>query len=153
MAEFFNTKEELSHVFNAFLSKVAVDPLVGALVAKVNFILRLSLADPDAEFTLHIGDPTGIDKGVFISFETDENKPAVTHKDPEAVLNLPADLMHRFWLGMENLGLAVVNGKIKVSGNYIKALVLLPAVKPFFRTYRELLKESGLDRLIPSAPD
>jgi hypothetical protein len=150
LGEYFKSCEDVYRVFRAFLDKVAVDPVVGPLVSKTDLVIRIALNEPDANITIHLGDKETMRKGYFITYEMGDDKPLEQHKPPAAVLNLPTDINHRFWLGIENLGVDIINGKIKTSGDYIKAIVLLPSIKPFFRTYKEILSELGMENLIPA---
>jgi hypothetical protein len=151
LGEYFKKKEEVLEIFKAFLAKAASDPVVGPLLGNSKMVIRLVIADPDLSVTLSFGNPEARKAGAFLSFAFDgvDKSDNAIEEEPEAVLHQTSDYIHHFWLGLENLGVAIINGRIKVSGDYIKAVTLLHAIKPFFRTYREVLKEAGLNHLIP----
>ena len=143
MGEFFKSAEELFRVFRAFWNRVAGDPVLIPRLKNKDMVLRLTCSDPDASFTVHLGDP-GLPDDRCLSFEASDDKPVDGHKPPHAVMTFTADFQHRFWCGVEHPGTAVVNGKIKASGNYIRALALIPIIRPVFRTYRDILAELGM---------
>jgi pyruvate/2-oxoglutarate/acetoin dehydrogenase E1 component/TPP-dependent pyruvate/acetoin dehydrogenase alpha subunit len=59
------------------------------------------------------------------------------------------DTAHQFWLGRLNVARAIATRKVVSRGSVPKALALLPAVKPAFEIYPQVLRELGYDEMIP----
>ncbi len=146
MGQYFPTQDDLHRVMRAFLTRAAGHEVVGPQLGRADMVVRLSTWDPEANVTLHLGDPA--DGGRFLTFEIDDDRALADHKTPHAIFAQSADFFHRFWSGLESPGIAIVNGVIRASGNYLRALVLFPAIRPLFRTYKESLEEAGLTHLI-----
>jgi 2-oxoisovalerate dehydrogenase E1 component len=141
-SKYFKSREEFVKVMTALCERLKSDPKVGADVAKANVIVRFEYSDPDAAVTIN-----GRDKpetpGDFISYCWDSKTP-----EPDVVMINSADFSHRFWHGKENPMLAIAMGKMKTKGDAAKALALLPAIKPAFKIYPEVLKELGRKDLV-----
>ena len=59
------------------------------------------------------------------------------------------DTAHLFWLGQLNVARAIATRKVVSRGSVPKALALLPAIKPAFDLYPQVLQELGYDEMIP----
>ena len=59
-----------------------------------------------------------------------------------------ADFSHEFWQGKVNIVSALLSGKVKAEGNMPQAVKLLPALKPVYNLYPQILKEIGREDLI-----
>lgn len=147
MGQYFQSSEELLRLMRRFLEIASRDRMVGPHLVKADMVVRLICQDPDTVITLHLGDPAA-PEGRFATFEMDDTLPVERHKESQATLTQSADYLHRFWHGLENPGIDIVNGVIRASGNYLRALALFPLIRPLFRTYREALEESGLASLV-----
>jgi hypothetical protein len=67
--------------------------------------------------------------------------------EPEVVMTMDSGIANRYFQGKENIAMAVARRRIKTSGNFKKALALVPVTKPVFKLYREML-ESEYPHLI-----
>ena len=56
---------------------------------------------------------------------------------------MKADVAHEFWMGKVNVPMAIMSGKIVSKGPTPKALALLPAIKPAYAMYPQVLQEVG----------
>ena len=68
--------------------------------------------------------------------------------DVEMILS--SETAHRFWLEDLNVPLAIARRKIIPKGSVQKALKLIPALKPAFALYPEVLADTGRTDLLPS---
>jgi hypothetical protein len=59
---------------------------------------------------------------------------------PEVVMTMDSSIANRYFQGKENIAMAVARRRIKTSGNFRKALALVPVTKPVFKLYREMLE-------------
>jgi hypothetical protein len=97
-----------------------------------------------------------------------DDKPEITvdcRKDPIDVVLGPCDVQpqitmtmealtaHLFWMQKLQLMSAITRGQIKAKGPIPKAMRLLPALKPFYRNYREVLADLGRQDLLDFPPD
>ncbi|MCC6157155.1 MAG: hypothetical protein IT350_03820 [Deltaproteobacteria bacterium] len=147
MGQYFPSQDELHRVMRLFLTRASEHGVVGPKLQQADMVVRLSTWDPEANVTLHLGDPADGGRR-FLTFQIDDDCALADHKTPHATFAQSADFFHRFWCGFESPGIAIVNGMIRATGNYLRALVLFPAIRPLFRTYRESLEESGFAHLI-----
>jgi putative sterol carrier protein len=60
--------------------------------------------------------------------------------EPEVVMTMDSSIANRYFQGKENIAMAVARRRIKTSGNFKKALALVPVTKPVFKLYREMLE-------------
>ena len=58
--------------------------------------------------------------------------------DAEVKMVMDSDVANRYFQGKENIAMAIARRRIKTSGNYKKALELVPVTKPVFAMYREM---------------
>jgi putative sterol carrier protein len=69
---------------------------------------------------------------------------------PDLAFSNSADFVHQFWQGKVNVVSALLYGEVKRDGNISQAVKLLPAIKPIFDLYPQILKEIGRSDLIIS---
>jgi len=69
--------------------------------------------------------------------------------DVEMIQN--SETSHKFWMEDLNVPLAIATRKVVAKGSVQKALKLLPALKPDFRLYPQVLREMGRDDLLQKA--
>ena len=55
-------------------------------------------------------------------------------------MTMDSGIANRYFQGKENIAMAVARRRIKTSGNFKKALALVPVTKPVFKLYREMLE-------------
>ncbi|MCB1153271.1 MAG: hypothetical protein H6684_12040 [Deltaproteobacteria bacterium] len=130
------------------MAVAASHPVIVRTVSGADMVLRFGYTNPDAWITLHLGDPE-LGDGLCLSLQSADNLPIEQHKTPHATLIQEADFAHRFWCGLESPGRAIVEGHVKASGNYLRALALYPLITPIFKVYVQTLHDLGLDHLIP----
>ncbi len=114
-----------------------------------DIIMRIDCFNPIVSTTIHIGDPETKNQKAF-TFEMNDVASPESHKKPHAVFSMSADFNHSFWSGREDIGSAIIGGKVRASGNYLRPLALIPEIRPIFRTFRKTLEELQLDHLIIS---
>lgn len=133
----FRDTEQLYRVFDTLLRRVSDrQPIVEALLAG-RFVLRFHYTEPEGRITVDLRAPP-------LRWELGESS-----LSPDLELFQSADVAHRFWLGELNVPLAIASRKIVSRGDITKALALLPAIKPAFSIYREVLTELGMEQALP----
>jgi pyruvate/2-oxoglutarate/acetoin dehydrogenase E1 component/TPP-dependent pyruvate/acetoin dehydrogenase alpha subunit len=135
----FESTEQLYEVMGALFDRIKSEPGVADGLLEGKMVVRFHWKEPDGEATIDLrSDPIR-----FVLGPSDQT--------PDVEMIQSADTAHRFWLGELNVPQAIATRKVVSKGSVPKALKLLPAVKPAFAMYREVLAERGLDRLIPEA--
>jgi hypothetical protein len=150
VGQYYQTSEEFHKIHRAFYDKASRDSILIAKMRDMDIVWRLSCFDPHSSVTIHIGDPDlAADRA--LSFEMDDQTPPDKQKTPQATFTMSADFNHSFWLGYEHIGNAIINGRVRASGNYIRTLAMIPAIRSIFQIFRKTLEEMGLpDLIIPS---
>ena len=135
---YFKDAEDVYANLGLFMRQLAVDPEMTPALRRADTVFQLRMRSPDAVLTVRTpGDeePAQVDLGE-------------TTLQPEVVLQLDADLAHRFWLGQVNVAVALAKGDIRTRGPAAKVLKLVPLVKPGFPRYRQQLEASGREDLL-----
>jgi putative sterol carrier protein len=131
----FKNSEEVAHYLGGIFEIGFQDPELSAKFKAVDTVLRIEYTDPDCVTTVD-----------FTNGVVDYD--ATSTVKPEIRINMAADVAHRFWLGKENIGLAIAKGKIKVKGSVPKVMKIVPITKPLFVNYESMLKEEGREDLL-----
>jgi len=141
-SKYFKNKEDFVKVMTPLFDKLKTDPTVGPAVAKEKIIVRFEYNDPDASVTINAKDKPA-DPKEFLTYAWDVKTP-----EPDVIMSNSADYCLRFWQGKENPVLSITLGKLKAKGNVAKALGMLPAIKPAYKMFPEILKQSGRKDLV-----
>jgi hypothetical protein len=135
---YFKDAEDVYANLGLFLRQLAVDPEMEPALKRVDTTFQLRTRHPDSVMTVRLpqdDQPPQVDLGE-------------TTLQPEVVLQLDADIAHRFWLGQVNVAVALAHGDIRTRGPVAKVLKLVPLVKPGFPRYRQQLEASGREDLL-----
>jgi hypothetical protein len=135
---YFKDADDVYANLGLFLRQLAVDPEMTPALKRSDTTFQLRMRNPDAVLTVRPpqeDEPPQVDLGD-------------TTLRPEVVLQLDADIAHRFWLGQVNVAVALANGDIRARGPVAKILKLVPLVKPGFPRYRQQLEAAGREDLL-----
>jgi 2-oxoisovalerate dehydrogenase E1 component len=133
----FRDTEHLYRVMGALMERVRAEPELSGELAKSNLVVRYVFTEPEGTITVDLrGEPIGFTIG-----------PSDLRPDVEFMQT--GDVAHQFWLGKLSAPRAIATRKVISRGSVTKALQLLPAVKPVFAVYPEVLREIGEEALIP----
>jgi hypothetical protein len=135
---YFKDAEDVYANLGLFMRQLAVDPEMTPALKRADTVFQLRMRAPDAVLTVRTPsdeEPAQVDLGE-------------TTLQPEVVLQLDADIAHRFWLGQVNVAVALANGDIRTRGPAAKVLKLVPLVKPGFPRYRQQLEAAGREDLL-----
>lgn len=97
-----------------------------------NLVVRLTFTDPAAEVLVDGRQPP---LEVFFG-----PRPGKANLE----MAMPADLIHRLWLGQESTSAAVFGGRIKITGNVLKAVPLLDLFRAAEAVYPEIAAQHQL---------
>src|SRR5881392_2349828 len=64
--------------------------------------------------------------------------------DPDVRMSMSADHGNQFWRGEYNVAVGLAKGQVKAKGPVTKILKLIPAAKPVFPIYRDLVGEKDV---------
>jgi hypothetical protein len=135
---YFKDADDVYANLGLFLRQLAVDPEMTPALKRADTTFQLRMRNPDSVLTVRPpqeDQPPQVDLGD-------------TTLRPEVVLQLDADIAHRFWLGQVNVAVALANGDIRARGPVAKILKLVPLVKPGFPRYRQQLEAAGREDLL-----
>lgn len=128
MSYFADADEVYKYVGGAFRLADA-DEKAGPKLRAAGLTLRLEYSGPRAILTVRL-DPAGI--------EVLEGNCDVK---PDVTISMSADNANKFWRGEYNATVGMAKGEAKTRGPVGKVLKLLPAAKPVFPLYKQLVAE------------
>ena len=136
----YKDKEEFVRILSALWDRIFNTPEIMQGLAGEKIIVRFRFTDFDT--TLYI-DNSG-------------EKP-IYYWDPEGDAPFDVEMIqttetsHKFWMEDLNVPLAIATRKVIAKGSVQKALKLLPALKPAFKLYPQILAEMGRNDLLQKA--
>lgn len=134
---YFRDTDHLYEVLGALFIRMRDEEAIAEKLLEGNLIIRFVFAEPDGQATVDLTREP-------VAFVLGESE-----LEPDVEMSQLADTAHLFWLGQVNVPQAIATRKIVARGSVPKALQLLPAVKPAFTIYPEVLRELGYQDLIP----
>ena len=108
----YQSTDQFYQVMNDVFAYVIQHPQHIDSFTRSNLVIRMRTTDPDAEILLDGRQPP---LGVFFG---------PTPGQANLEISLPADLLHELWLGRESTHRAFYTGRIRTTGNLLKAMQL-----------------------------
>jgi putative sterol carrier protein len=102
---------------------------VGDALREADIVLRLDYSNPSSSLTVLLKAP---------AIEVIEGDSDIT---PDVRMSMSADHGNQFWRGEYNVAVGLAKGQVKAKGPVTKILKLIPAAKPVFPIYRDLVAE------------
>jgi putative sterol carrier protein len=102
---------------------------VGDTLRAADIVLRLDYTNPSSSITVILKEP---------AIKVIEGDSELT---PDVRMSMSADHGNQFWRGEYNVAVGLAKGQVKAKGPVTKILKLIPAAKPVFPIYRELVAE------------
>ena len=133
----FRNTVHLYQVLGALFDKAATDPAIASRLLKGNLIVRFRFSDPEGSVTIDL-------RSSPITYTFGEST-----LTPDVEMIQSGDTAHQFWLGRLNVARALATRKVISRGSVPKALALLPAVKPLFEMYHQVLRDLGYEEMLP----
>ncbi len=124
----FSSTEELYVVMEELWAWIKNNPEMSTELLKSKLVVRFIYKDPDGCLTIDGSDGEELR---IICGDCDLK--------PDVLMQMQSDFAHQFWLGKVNVAGALISGKIVSKGPVNKALALLPAVKPAWLVYPEIV--------------
>ena len=133
----YQSREEFQDILSKLWDMIFKKPEISEAVAGEKLVVRFRYTDFKTDFYI---DLTGDQPAYY----WDPENEAVVDVD----MILSSETSHKFWMEQLNVPLAIASRKIIAKGSIQKALKLLPALKPAFPLYPELLVQLGKANLI-----
>jgi hypothetical protein len=130
----FRSREEFREVMDRVFEVMSTDPEIGPRLAAAETPQRFEF--PDVELVVNVAhepDPLA-ERRLRWAWSDDVDW------DCEVAMTMDSDVANRYFQGKENIALAIARRRIRASGNVKKALSLVPATKPVFARYREMVE-------------
>jgi putative sterol carrier protein len=102
---------------------------VGETLRAADIVLRLDYSNPTSSVTVVLKEP---------AIEVIEGDSQLT---PDVRMSMSADHGNQFWSGQYNVAVGLAKGQVKAKGPVTQILKLIPAAKPVFPIYRDLVAE------------
>ncbi|MFQ5571357.1 MAG: pyruvate dehydrogenase complex E1 component subunit beta [Rhodothermales bacterium] len=125
----YRTREEMVTILSALWDDIFDTPEIVQTIAGEKLIAKFRYTDLEAELFIDISGETP-------RYYWDPEDPAPF--DVEMILS--SETSHLFWMEKLNVPLAIASRKIVAKGSVQKALKLVPALKPAFALYPQLLR-------------
>ena len=133
----YKDQQELEAILSRLWEKIFNTPAIVESVSGVKLIARFRYSDyPTA---LYI-DLSGDTPEYYFNPEKEVS--------PDVDMILSSETSHLFWMEDLNVPMAIATRKIIPKGSVQKALKLIPALKPAFAMYPEVLREAGREDLL-----
>ncbi|MFC7502392.1 SCP2 sterol-binding domain-containing protein [Nocardioides sp. CPCC 206347] len=126
MSFFKDDAEVYQYLGQVFRVADGVDGVGDALRA-ADIVLRLDYSNPTSSITVLLKEP---------AIEVIEGDSDLT---PDVRMSMSADHGNQFWSGEYNVAVGLAKGQVKAKGPVSTILKLIPAAKPVFPIYRELV--------------
>lgn len=120
----FDDTDQLYRVMFSLWERIKANPEMSQKLLASGLVVRFNYKDPDGCITVDCSDK----QNMKVYLAECEIKPIVE-------MSMKADFAHSFWLGRENVALALLQGKVTSKGPMQRALALLPCVEPAFKIY------------------
>ncbi|MDT8273247.1 MAG: thiamine pyrophosphate-dependent enzyme, partial [Desulfomonilia bacterium] len=133
----FRDREEFELILSRLWDRVLESPEIVASISGVKLVARFRYTDYPS--VLYI-DTRGDTPRYYWNPDEDVL--------PDVDMILSSETSHKFWMEDLNVPVAIASRKIIPKGSVQKALKLIPALKPAFAMYPEVLKESGRQDLL-----
>jgi len=129
----FESAKQFREVIDKVFEIMSTDPEMGPKLREAETPQRFEF--PDVDLVVNITYSDG-DEGQNLRWEWTDEVPW----EPEVKMTMDSDVANRYFQGKENVAMAIPRRRIKASGNFGKALALIPITKPVYARYRELLE-------------
>lgn len=128
----FESDQHLYAVLQSVFDRLVAEPATIDAFTHSNLVIRMHFSDPVAHVLVDGRQPP---LEVFYG-----DTPGVANME----FTMPADLLHRIWLGEESTSEAFFSGRIQTQGNFMKAVKLLDLFRECERVYPDVAAQHNL---------
>lgn len=133
----YNDKEEMKTILSHLWEKIFNTPEIVNSVSGEKLVVRFRYSDLKTDLYIDLSKDTP-------TFYWDPDHDVKIDVD----MILSSETSHKFWMQDLNVPLAIASRKIIAKGSIQKALKLIPALKPAFPMYPEVLTQLGRENLL-----
>ena len=126
----FADTEALYKVMDELWKRIIVDKDISQRLLTSKLVVRFVYRDPEGLVTIDGSDG----QTIKVTLAQCDTRPIVE-------MRMKSDFAHSFWMGRENVPMALMQGKIVSAGPVQRALALLPAVRPAFSIYNKVIED------------
>jgi hypothetical protein len=131
MAAQYRSPAEFREVMDRIFTMMSDDPAMGPKLRDADVPQRFEFDDVDMVVNIRAGS------------EGEENLVWVWSDDvdwePRVRMAMSSETANKYFLGMENVAIAIARRRIKAGGDVKAALSLIPVTKPIYERYRDLV--------------
>ncbi|MBV9212955.1 MAG: SCP2 sterol-binding domain-containing protein [Actinobacteria bacterium] len=129
----FKSPREFREVIDKVFTMMSTDPDMGPKLRDAETPQRFEFPDLDLVVNITYAEDGG-EQNLRWEWTDDVDW------EPDVRMTMDSDVANRYFQGKENVAMAVARRRIKTSGNFKKALALIPITKPVYARYREMLE-------------
>jgi SCP-2 sterol transfer family len=131
MAEAFQSPEEFQEVVEKAFRIMSEDEEMGPRLKAADTAQRFEFTD--VGLVAHLRPTRGEEEGNLIW------KWGEAEWEPRVRMTMDSGTLNQYFLGNENIAVAIASKRIKTGGDVKAALAILPLTQPLFGRYRELV--------------
>jgi hypothetical protein len=131
----FKSSKECREVLDRVFSILSTDPDMGPKLRDARTPQRFEF--PDLDVVLNVTYAEEVVDGRYLRWEWSDD----IDWEPEVSMEMNSDVANRYFQGEENVAMAIARRRIKASGDFKKALALIPITKGVFEPYKRLVAE------------
>jgi hypothetical protein len=130
----FRSAEEFREVMDRTFELMSADPDMGPKLRDADTPQRWEF--PDLDLVVNIAPAESGDSTHNLIWQWSDE----VAWEADVRMKMTSDVANRYFQGEENIAMAIARRRIKTSGDPRKALVLVPATKPVFPKYRQMVE-------------
>ena len=128
----FRSADEFREVLDRTFELMSSDPGMGPKLREADTPQRWEF--PDLDLVVNVAAAPDGGSASNLTWEWSDD----VSWDAEVKMVMDSDVANRYFQGKENIAMAIARRRIRTSGNYKKALELVPVTKPVFAMYRAM---------------
>ena len=128
----FKSADEFREVLDRTFELMSSDPDMGPKLRDADTPQRWEF--PDLDLVVNVAASHDGDSATHLVWEWSDD----VEWEPEVRMEMDSDVANRYFQGKENIAMAIARRRIRTTGNFKKALALVPVTKPVFGKYREM---------------
>jgi hypothetical protein len=127
----FKSSQEFREVMDRTFTLMSEDPGMGPQLRDADTPQRFEFTDLDLVTNVRAGAP---DEPNLVWEWSDD-----IDWEPKVRMTMSSETANKYFLGKENVAIAIARRRIKAGGDVKAALALIPITKPLYARYREMI--------------
>ena len=129
----YESPDQFREVLDKTFTIMSEDPELGPALKAADTSQRFEFAD--LELVLNVRATRGDEEGNLLWKWSDE-----VDWEPRVRMAMTSEVANRYFQGTENIATAIATRRIRTGGDVKAVLAIIPATKPVFARYRELVE-------------